>query len=126
MKTVLSLKKWVLLPAVYLIVTPAFAVDLPVAQQSCLYYQGKDPETLSSAAETSAARKFGLKIGLMVRKKQTVQWVLAYQQGFSDAKGDDSTPQTTEQITQRINSYCTDHAEDTLLQTARALTNVAE
>lgn len=126
MKTVPSLKNWLLLPAVYLIVTPAFAVDLPVAQQTCLYYQGKDPETLSTATKTSAATKFGLKIGLMVRKKQTAQWVLAYQQGFSDAKGNDAAPQTAEQITQRIDSYCTDHAQDTLLQAARALTNVAE
>jgi len=123
--TFLSLKKWPLRLALCLVVTPALAGDPPIAQQNCLYYQGKDPETLRTAAEQSAATKFGLKLGLVVRKKQTVQWVLAYQRGFADAKGYDAAPQTAEQVTQRLDVYCDNYTKASLLQAARALTNGA-
>lgn len=123
MKTVQSYKKWLLLPVFSLAASSVFANDLPIGEQNCLYYQGKDAETARTAAKESTATKLGLKIGLMVRKRQTVQWVFAYQQGFADANGGEAALQSAEQITAYLDAYCAEEVEATLLQAARALMN---
>lgn len=124
MKTVQSYIKWLLLAAFSMAATSVVADDLPIGEQSCLYYQSKDAESLRTAAKKSAATKLGLKIGLIVRKRTTVQWVLAYQQGFTDASDGNAPLQSSEQVTTYLDAYCAENTEATLLQAARALMNV--